>query len=327
MTIKEVADLAGVSTAAVSRYFNGGSLSEEKRKKIKQIVETNSYTPNVLAQTMRTGRSGQIGVIIPRIQSHSMSRVLTGLVGRLDERGYNVILGCTFGKNEKEPHFIREMQRSMLDGIVLMGTVMTPVLKEAIADCRIPLVVTGQNFKKVPCVYHDDENALYDLARHMLKKRKNIVYVGVDESDLCMGKARKKGVQKALKEAGVEPADMQYILSDFAVEGGYAAGQELLRKYPEADGVICASDHIAHGVIRALKDAGKKIPKDVSVAGVGDSWADLITDPKLTTVEYFYEECGAVAGQLLLQMLDDPDTFHSIDRIKLGYRVVERGSI
>ena len=327
MTIKEVAELAGVSTAAVSRYFNGGSLSEDKRKKIKSVVEETAYVPNALAQTMRTGRSGQIGVIIPRIQSHSMSRVLTGLMEKLDERGYNIILGCTFEKKEREAQFIEAMQRSGLEGIILMGTAMTPLLKGAIADCSIPLVVTGQNFKEVTCVYHDDESALYDMALRVLAKRKKVVYVGVDESDPAVGKARKKGVQKAFRKMGLDPDTMPYIRSAFAAEGGYEAGQELLRKYPDADGVICASDHIAHGIMRALKDAGRKIPEDISVTGVGDSWSDLITNPTLTTVELYYEECGSVAGQLLLDMIDDPGTSRAIDRIKLGYAIVERRSI
>ena len=327
MTIKEVAELAEVSTAAVSRYFNGGSLSEEKRKRIKKVVEKNDYTPNAVAQTMRTGRSGQVGVIIPRIQSHSMSRVLTGLMEMLDERGKIVILGCTFGDRNEEVQFVESMQRGGMEGIILMGTSLTPRLRGAIADCRIPLVVTGQNFKNVPCVYHDDETALYDMAKRVLAKRKRVVYIGVDEADTAVGKARKKGAQKAFREAGLDPAAMPYILSDFDVEGGYIAGLELLKEYPDADGVICATDHIAHGVIRALKDAGRKLPKDVSVTGVGDSWADLISDPTLTTVALYYEECGRVAGKLLLDLIDDPETTRAVDRIKLGYEIVERGSI
>lgn len=327
MTIKEVAELAEVSTAAVSRYFNGGSLSEEKRKRIKKVVEKNDYTPNAVAQTMRTGRSGQVGVIIPRIQSHSMSRVLTGLMEMLDERGKTIILGCTFGDRNEEVQFVESMQRGGMEGIILMGTSLTPRLRGAIADCRIPLVVTGQNFKNVPCVYHDDETALYDMAKRVLAKRKRVVYIGVDEADTAVGKARKKGAQKAFREAGLDPAAMPCILSDFDVEGGYIAGLELLKEYPDADGVICASDHIAHGVIRALKDAGRKLPKDVGVTGVGDSWADLISDPTLTTVALYYEECGRVAGKLLLDLIDDPETTRAVDRIKLGYEIVERGSI
>lgn len=327
MTIKEVAELAEVSTAAVSRYFNGGSLSEEKRQRIREVVEQNSYTPNTVAKTMRTGRSGQVGVIVPRLQSHSMSRVLTGLMEMLEERGMGIILGYTFGNKENEVQFIESMQKSGMEGIVLMGTALTPRLRGVIADCDIPIVVTGQNFRNVACVYHDDENAMRDMTGRVLAKRKHVVYVGVDEDDPAAGKARKKGAQKAFREAGIDPADMPYILSGFDVEGGYVAGRELLKKYPKVDGVVCASDHIAHGVMRALKDAGKKIPKDVSVTGVGDSWADLITDPTLTTVALYYEECGRVAGQLLLSMLDDPETSRAVDRIKLGYEIVERGSV
>ncbi len=327
MTIREVAELAGVSTAAVSRYFNGGSLSEEKSQKIKQVVEKSDYSPNPLAKTMRTGKSGMIGVIVPRIQSHSMSRILEGLMEKLEEKGYDIFLGCTFGKREMEAELIRKMQKGGMEGVVLMGTSFTPSLRECIRDCRIPVVVTGQNFKGVPCVYHDDETALYDMAMRVLKKRKNVAYVGVDESDLASGKARKQGVLKAFREMGLEPAKMPYTCADFSAEDGYRAGKELLKKYPDVDGVICASDYIAHGVIRALKDAGRKLPEEVSVTGLGNTWADFITDPPLTTVELYYEECGRVAGKLLLSLLYEPDTMHAVDRIKLGYRIIERGSI
>ena len=97
MTIKEIAELAGVSTAAVSRYFNGGSLSNEKREQIRRVVEEYSYIPNALAQTMRTGRSGQIGVIVPYIHSYSMSKIMSGVAEGLKENNYSFILGCTDG--------------------------------------------------------------------------------------------------------------------------------------------------------------------------------------------------------------------------------------
>jgi len=327
MTIKEVAELAGVSTAAVSRYFNGGSLSMEKSERIRAVVEKNSYTPNAVAQAMRTGRSGQIGVIVPKIQSHSVSLVLTGLMEHLEEQGYSTLLGCTFGRKEAEAEYIESMQKSGAEGIILMGTTMTALLRTAIADCRIPLVVAGQNYKNVPCVYHDDENAMRDMATLVLTKRKHVAYIGVNEADSATGKTRKKGVQKAFRKAGLDPDAMPHIISGFDVESGYLAGQELLKKYPKTDGVICASDHIAHGVMRALKDAGKAVPEDVSVTGVGDSWEDLITDPTLTTVGLYYEECGRAAAKLLQELIEEPEAADAANRIKLGYEIVERGSI
>ena len=327
MTIKEVAEMAGVSTAAVSRYFNGGSLSEEKRKKIKKTIDKTQFSPNALAQTMRTGKSGNIGVIIPDIKSHSMSRVLTGLVSSLENDNYYAIIGCTYGEKEKEVQFIETMQRGSLDGIVLMGTVMTPHLKETINDCKIPVVITGQNFKGLTCVYHDDENAMHDMAELVLKKRKKVAFIGVNEADTATGKSRRKGVEKAFINNGLDFSKAPRETASFTAESGYEAGKRLVAAHPDIDGVICASDHIAHGVMRAFKEAGKKIPEDVSVTGVGDSWADMISEPQLTTVGLYYEDCGKVAGDLLLEMINDPDRSGRINQIKLGYTIIERGSI
>ena len=102
---------------------------------------------------------------------------------------------------------------------------------------------------------------------------------------------------------------------------------KLLAEHPEVDGIICASDHIAHGVMRAARESGKCIPKDISIVGVGDSWADMISDPQLTTAEFYYEECGKEAGNLLLEMINDQEKAKHVKQIKLGYSIIERGSV
>lgn len=143
MTIKEVARLAGVSPAAVSRYMNGGSISVEKSEKIKAVIEQTGYRPNPSAQVMRTGRGGQIGIIVPKVYSDSVSQILDGVSARLGEKNYMVILGTTGGDRDKEIRYIESMQNSQVAGIILMGTVMTPRLRDAIAGSEKPVVVTG----------------------------------------------------------------------------------------------------------------------------------------------------------------------------------------
>ena len=274
MTIKEIAKLAGVSTAAVSRYFNGGSLSDDKRKKIAKVVEKYSYVPNSLAQTMRTGKSGQIGVIVPHIHSDAVSQIMAGIAIALHENEYSFILCCTDEAREKEVEFIEAMQRGRMDGILLMGTVMTPYLRNAIEKCKIPIVVTGQSFSGVSCVYHDDVHSMKDITRLMLKKRDRVVYIGVNEEDEAAGRARKKGVEKAFEEAGL-----------------------------------------------------RKVPKDVSVTGVGNCWADIVSEPQLTTVKLYFEQCGTTAVNLLMRMIRADGEKEPISDIKLGYQIIERGSI
>jgi Transcriptional regulators len=327
MTIKEVAELAGVSTAAVSRYFNGGSLSEEKREQIRKVVEENAYVPNALAQTMRTGKSGQVGVIVPYIHSDSMSQVMEGIAEGLKKNGYSFTLGCTDGKKEKEVQYIESMQRNGMDGIILMGTGLTPYLKDVIDNSIIPVVVTGQSFSGISSVYHDDVHSMKEITLMMLQKRDKVVYIGVDEEDEAVGRARLRGVEKAFDEAGVGAEKLVTAISDYTVDEGYRTTLEVLEKYPDLNGLICATDRIAHGAMKALKEKGRRVPEDVSITGVGNHWADTISEPQLTTVKLYFEECGRVAVKLLMQMISTEDGEAPISNIKLGYQIIERGSI
>ena len=327
MTIKDIAKEAGVSSAAVSRYFNGGSLSDEKREIISKVVEKNNFVPNQAAQTMRTGKSGYIGVIVPKLNSDSLSRIMDGIARTVERYDYTFILGFTEGKQEKEIEFIESMQRSGIDGIILMGTAMTPHLASVIERSSVPIVVTGQKFDNVPCVYHDDKKAMYELTKHMLKKRKNLAYIGVTESDISAGQERRLGVEKAMEETGIDKNTLVKRISGFNVEGGYAAMKSILEENPDIDGVLCASDLIAHGAVKAIKEAGKKIPDDISIAGVGNSWADTISEPQLTTVQLYFEECGETAFKMLKEMMDESGKKPVISRVMLGFEIVERGSV
>ncbi len=332
MTIREVAKLAGVSPAAVSRYINGGPLSPDKREAIRKVIEKTGYRPSVTARTMRTGGSGQIGVIVPRIQSDAVSQIIAGITGELSERGYLAILGSTQERRELEPEYIEMLQDNQVEGIILMGTVMTPRLADAIRASSKPVVVTGQSFDGVCCVYHDDFHAVGELMRRMIEKgRKNIVYIGVSDDDEAVGKQRKKGAQAAWKEAGHDPSSLPVLTADFSAGSGRECIRRLLRENPQTqiDGVICATDRIAIGAMDALIEAGKRIPEDVSVAGVGDSWAGDFLRPKLTTARLYHKKCGETAAKLLLELIGAARRGESaaVSRTMLSYSICERESL
>jgi len=329
MTIKEVARLAGVSSAAVSRYFNGGSLSEEKKERIRQVVEETEYVPNLAAHVMRTGRSRLIGIVVPHIHSDSLSQMMSGIVKATGREGYTCILGYSGGSIDREIRIIEGMKNNQMEGIILMGTGTNKKLRKTIEECHIPLVVTGQSYPNIPSVFHDDENAMRDLTGRMLKKRKNIAFIGVSEDDPAAGKARRVGVEKAFKDAGRDPKELIRATADFSVNNGYEVTMKLLREHPEIDGIIAASDLIAHGALRALRETGRKVPKDCGIAGVGDYWADETSDPPLTSVKLYFQECGEAAAKLLFEMLraEKGETGSGpVPHIKYGYAIVERGS-
>lgn len=151
MTISDIAKMAGVSSAAVSRYLNGGPLSEQKREAIREVVEKTGYRPDAAAQTLRTGRVNQIGVIAPSISSQSVGQITAGIASELDQQNYLILLGNTELDEQRELGYLTAMQRNHVAGIILLGCYYSPQLARAFKACRVPLVVTGQRFPEVPC--------------------------------------------------------------------------------------------------------------------------------------------------------------------------------
>ncbi|MDD5939688.1 MAG: LacI family DNA-binding transcriptional regulator [Lachnospiraceae bacterium] len=327
MTIKQVAEIAGVSPAAISRYINGGSLSAEKKEIIREAIEKTGYRPNMMAQTMRTGRGGEIGVIVPKIYSDSVSQIVGGITERLREKNYLTMLGTTDGHRERELRYLELMQNSQVAGIILMGTVMTPLLEDAISNSTKPVVVTGQNFKNVACVYHDDFHAVYELMARMIRKgRRHTAYIGVTQEDEAAGKERSRGALAAFRDAGGEESSFrQEIASAFTPEAGREAMERILHRYPDTDGVVCATDMIAHGAMMAIRAAGRRVPEDMGIAGVGDSWADAVAATPLTTAHLYYRQCGITATDMLLRMINHEDSPQM--KTMLEFTITERGSL
>ena len=108
---------------------------------------------------------------------------------------------------------------------------------------------------------------------------------------------------------------------------------ELLEKYPDLDSVVCATDVIAHGAMKALREKGRRIPEDVKIAGIGNNWADLVSQPELTTVQLYQKRCGSEAARLLLKLIGreeqdaGPDSEEEPGNVMLSYRIIERGSV
>ena len=330
MTISDIAKLAGVSSAAVSRYLNGGPLSEQKRAAIHAVVEQTGYKPDTAAQTLRTGKVRQVGVIVPSISSQSVGQITAGIAAELDACHYLMLLANTELDDQREQGYLAAMQRNHVAGIILLGSYYTPQLAQALRDCRVPVVVTGQRFAEMPCVYNDDRAAARDLTQAMLNKgRKNIVYIGGTERDAATGTARRQGVQDALEAAGLDSSRLPRMLcSAFTVEEGERCMQELLACCPQLDGVVCVTDTVALGAMQALKAAGRHVGQDVGLAGIGDSWAGSVMEPGLTTVRFYQKQVGQEAARMLLQMLDHTGPEAApVRQTTLGYTLVERGSL
>lgn len=151
MNITEFAQYAGVSKAAVSRYFNGGYLSADKRARIEAAVEATGYHPSIQAQMLRTRRTRQVGVILPKLSSDSCPRIVEGIGSVLEESGYQLLLINTANDPQKELRALDTLCRHTVDGILLIATVYTPEHKAVLERMHVPLVVLGQQFPGCRC--------------------------------------------------------------------------------------------------------------------------------------------------------------------------------
>lgn len=326
MTINEIAELAGVSRATVSRYLNNGYISEEKAKRVQEVIAQTGYVPSTQAQQLRTKKTNLIGVILPKINSESISRIVAGISQVLSERGYHILLANTDNDEKKELDFLQLFQDNRVDGIILVGTIFTKEHMKLMKDLPIPVVVLGQHVEGYSSIYHDDLNAAEAITDLMVESGgKNFGLIGATHLDVAVGHDRKEGFLKSLKKAGIQISESAIREAAFTSESSYDMTKELLETNPQIDSLFCATDSMAIGAAEYLKEIGKKIPEDVQLIGFGDSKMGRVIEPKLTTVHLSYKTSGEDAAKIILELLEHKN--QAVRQMKLGYRIVQGGSL
>lgn len=322
MNIAQIAEMAGVSRAAVSRYFNNGYISEEKREAIRRVVEETGYRPSVQAQTLRTKKTRMIGVIVPKVASASIGRVVEGILSVLNESGYQMLLAVTQNNPQKELEYLSTFGEKQVDGVILVATVLTAEHRRLLKRFSVPVVLVGQQLSGCCCVFHDDYHASHDVTALLLAKgRRRLGYIGAIPQDKAVGEQRYRGFCHAVREAGLAELEKNYVTAAFSVASGYEKAGELLEKCGELDAILCATDTMAAGVMQYLNEHGVRVPEQILVAGQGDSEMAKVTAPPLLTVHFSYEKSGELAIQMLFQQIEK--TEDAPKEVMLGYRLVD----
>lgn len=320
MTIKEIARLAGVSSAAVSRYLNGGYISEEKKRKIKEIIEETGYRPSAQARILRTKKTCLAGVVVPKISSETISRVTDGIGQVLQEKGYQMLLAATDNHAEKELEYMELFENYPVDGMILIATMMTRKHRKMLKEAKVPVVVIGQHSSETSCVYHDDYGAAKELGLCMGKRSKGkIAYIGVTREDKAAGAAREDGFLAGLKQAGRRIEEGYRKEASFAMQSGYEKAKELLEEKNEIDIIICASDTLAAGAMEAIRQDFPQYLGKITVSGFGDNQLIKAVTGGIPTVHFGYKTSGIKGAELLLDMIEGTQDIPI--QMKLGYEL------
>ncbi|WP_214795108.1 MULTISPECIES: LacI family DNA-binding transcriptional regulator [unclassified Exiguobacterium] len=326
VTIKDIAEIAGVAKSTVSRYLNGGSVGKATREKLDRVIRETNYEPNQFAQSLKSKQTKMIGVIVPRLDSYAASRTMMGIDERLTERGYQMLVVNTAQQTEREIEQLYNLAKQKVAGIIWLGTTVTERHIEAIEAIQIPVLLIGQQHDNVHSLVYPDYEAAYALGTRFTEwGHRNVVYVGVSEADIAVGQNRRDGFLKALHEAG---AHVNLVQTTFKIEDAIPVGEQLAKEIDSTSLIICATDNIALGVLKGLANQGISVPNDVSVSGFGGYDFTEVLHPSITTVHLPYRRTGAKSADMMLQLLHGDDvpmkTFtifelkvrESVDKIK-----------
>ena len=310
-TLDEVAVLAGVSRATVSRVINDSPrVSPEAREAVQAAVAELRYVPNRMARSLVTRRTDTIALVLnePNTQVFSdpfFASIVRGLSATLADTDLNLVL--LTARDEREQEKVgRYARQGHVDGVILMSVHSDDPLPDILAVAGVPLVLCGRPFdgREVAYVDADNSGGAVVATEHLLGTGRRRIATVTGPLDMIAGVDRYAGWRQALTAAGVEPDPDLVAEGDFTEAGGRRAMEELLARAPDLDGVFVASDPMAAGALRALRAAGRRVPEDVAVVGFDDAAVAETTDPPLTTVAQPLADMTPLLTELLMRQID-----------------------
>ncbi|GGJ32116.1 LacI family transcriptional regulator [Paenibacillus hunanensis] len=301
-TIADIARIAGVAKSTVSRYLNGGSVSVATRNKIEQVIKETGYVPNTFAQSLKAKTANIIGTIVPRLDSFATSHTLMGIDDQLRNQGCRMLITNTSQDMNREIEAIYELARQKISGIILLAARITEEHLEAIQTTDIPVLLVGQQHEQIHSLIHNDYDAGYELGRYVLDRgHRRLAYLGVTEQDIAVGVRRKQGFARAVEETG--ECTVAYYETSFRMSDARQYALQLLQEPLDATIIVCATDNIALGVMKAAHELGIDIPAQLSITGFGGYDVTEVVHPALTTIRYPYQEAGKIAAQDIVKLV------------------------
>ncbi len=326
ITMKQIAELAGVSTATVSKVINGRDehISEATRNRVLALIEENDYQPNMVAKGLKVKKTNTIGFILPDITNPFFPDIARGIQDVAGKMNFAVVFCNTDNDARREQESVAFMQAKMVDGLIFTRSLRESFFDSYIAK-NIPTVIVDREMDTagsgIGKIYIDTRAAIYDTTKLLLEKGcRSIAFLSALHTS---ANDRYGGYCQALEEAGV-PLDPALVYrDDYSVETGLKGARAILAAR-KVDGIVCGNDLIAVGAMQAAGERGLCIPADIRIAGLDDIYFSRFLHPPLTTVEQPAYEMGRAAARMLINnILYKKPMFEQ----KLDYRLILRETV
>ena len=331
-TLKDIAYAAGVHVSTVSRALDPqrrSLLSDEIVERIMRTAHEMGYRANHLAVGLRTRRTMTVGVVLPDITNAVFPPMVRGIESVMEPRGYASIIVNTDNCAQRERQLLDILQDRGVDGIIHAGALRSdPAIVET-ARQGLPVVTLNRRVdgSEIPSVVSDDEAGIRGIFSLFYRHGHRRIAHIAGPLDLSTGQVRLKAFLEAAHEFGLDDADLvvRETRQFDEIEGRRCAG-EILAANPSCTAVLCANDRLALGALDHFRTIGMACPEDISVSGFNDMPLLELIPPGLTTVRIPQHEAGAIAAQLLLDLIGGMQA--QVPReTKLPIEVIERGTI
>ncbi len=303
-TINDIAKRAGLSKASVSRALNGKQdVDPETRKRVLKLAAQIGYVPSASARALSNGRSNCLGLLVPTLTWPWILEVLRGVAEEIERSGYSLILYTTSGGEDSEREFMSQVvPAGAVDGLALVIPLGMLEYIERLAKGGLPVVVVDDrgHYPDLPTVATTNIEGGRSATRHLIDNGRRRIAMLNGPHDFGCNRDRLAGYKSALQKAGLQFDPRLVVDSDFKETGGASAMTALLAADPDLDGVFVANDVMAFGAMRALRNAGRRVPDDVAVVGFDDIPASAMTHPPLSTVRQPLYEMGRTAASMVM---------------------------
>jgi LacI family transcriptional regulator len=307
ITIKDIASKLGLATSTVSRALNDHpDINNDTKNIVNQLANSLGYKPNIVARSLKSRTSNQIGVIVPEIRHDFFANAISGIEEVAYQEGYTVIVSQSNENIDREKINLNSMFLNRVAGIIVSMSQATKTVEHF--NQLLTKGVKMVFFDRVPDeldVYKvkiDDEQSAYEAVNYLIsKKYKRIVHLaGLQNLSIC--RKRKSGYERALSENGFS-SSITSIEGGMHENDGYNSVNELLKRNLIPDAIFAVNDPVAIGAFRRLKEENIKIPKQVAIIGFSNNPITEIIDPPLTTVEQPAKEMGKEAAKILIHQI------------------------
>ena len=328
MTIYDIAELAGVSASTVSRVINNkAGIRESTRQKVNDLLKQYNYSPDENARGLVNKNTKLIGIMLADIRSAHHTDLTYVVEKYLREKGYCGIILNAGARAEEMEETIGLLEKRRVDGVLIVGSVFqNDTVEKAIARhfANIPVVFANGKFN-LPNVYSvlvDECDGVEHCVELLVEKQKrNIAFIG--DLDTPSSQEKIKGFKRAMVQFGKPEESLVLLGCDSSREGGYRATQKLLDQYSETQAVIYSEDLIAAGGMRALWDAGVKIPDEMAIIGIDNTIYGELCCPQFTSLDNKMTEMASEAARILIDAVEGRQNPR---KIMLFSDIVERES-